>query len=190
MNDDIDVEAQIDEFFEKLPQATREIFQNFDWESRLENLGKKYGLLLDELGILQSETMLTLFGLTLPEEFEGNLRKHMNISNTLAKTLVKDVNVSIFMPIHEQVMESQKEKIENHEMIFTAGEKITTSDRKPALNRDNILAGIEDTEKPAPKNIAEIKLEDIFSQKPKKSGDMIGSPVSYNNGDPYHEPLD
>lgn len=199
---DTNLEAQIDEYLAQLPAATRKILQEFDWVGKLQTIGTKHGLLVDELGTLQIETTLTLLGLENPANFQMNLRRRMNITDSLAETLVRDINASIFLPIQEQVIESQKEKIEAHEMRFEAGQQIDTDE---VLTHDDVLAEIEDhvgapEKEAAPKpekKVSGLKLTNLFTKKPTPSSAQeepvaaapAPKPVSYEGEDPYREPL-
>jgi hypothetical protein len=195
-----ELDQQIDEYIAQLPAATRKILEDFDWVGKIQEIGDKHALLVDELGTLQIETTLTLIGLEDPANFQMNLRKRMNITDELAAALVREVNASIFLPIQEQVIESQKEKIEETELRFEAGQQITSDD---ALTHDDVLAEIEghvgsaDKAAPAPKkpqSVSGLKLANLFTKKPSPSKApekaVSSAPApTYEGEDPYREPI-
>lgn len=193
MADDLD--KQIEEHLEKLPKATRRALQEFDWTTKLQELGKRHGLMIDELAALQTETTLVLAGVSLPESYQLNLRKNMNVSDKLAEAIVKDVNVTIFQPLHEMVMNYNKDELTEHGEIFNTPKETpsTPNEGETPLKRREVLAGIEDVEKTEePKNVAKLKLADLFTKKPEKTDHTVAPKKSgYESGlDPYHEPID
>ncbi len=92
--------------FGKLPEALRDaMFADINTNLMLE-LGKKHGLLLDQVGQLADETAYIVLGLAHPKDFVARLAWRLKIDNARATALASDVNLHIFDPIRTHLMKT------------------------------------------------------------------------------------
>src|SRR3989344_7803115 len=89
----------IDEEIKKLPAETRRAFASFDWGNKLNELGKKHGLHIDQLGELYTETALVMIGLVKSDDYLSQIEIRLNLDSEKASALVNDINEQIFKPI-------------------------------------------------------------------------------------------
>lgn len=94
---------KLQELHRKLPQDVRDAYSSVETTNVLEEIGKKHGVHLDDLGELVSETGLVMVGHTHPKNYIKNIRSRMNISGEKASAIAKDVNEQIFKPIRESL---------------------------------------------------------------------------------------
>lgn len=186
------LEQQVQEHINQLPKVTREVLIEFNWAERLQELGKRHGLLIDELDALQTETTLVLVGIEPAELFATNLRKHLDITNTETESIMKDINATIFQPIHDMVMERSEAAHEKHNQRFVAPKEATKTNNQ-ILERDELLSQIEDAPETPKKRhtITSIKLRDMFTKKPAQTEHaVVPKKSTYEGSDPYLEPLE
>ncbi|MBI2053030.1 MAG: hypothetical protein HYT34_02170 [Candidatus Ryanbacteria bacterium] len=96
-------QEEIQKRYERLPQAVKDVMFQEATIDKIEELGKKYGLLLDKMGALSDEIALFMVGLTHPNDFRGRIRQALGLSDMKASEIVEELNDSIFKPIREQL---------------------------------------------------------------------------------------
>lgn len=166
------IEAQSDEFspsasdlrFNSLPKEVQEAVAKSGWKEKLYEIAKKYKLNIEQMGILEDETVKTLVNITHPEQYEEKLSSKINISKEDIANLIKDVNESIFQKIREGEKVITKEEevplppyagtIKNDELKITneketpkAIENVTPIISKPEIpidNSKNIMSSMEE----------------------------------------------
>lgn len=67
------------------------------------NLINKYGLHVDQGGVLEREIMLLLMGIESPEEFTQALVEGAKLPQQTVSLLMQEVNTQIFIPLREQI---------------------------------------------------------------------------------------
>jgi len=63
----------------------------------------KYGLHIDQVGILEREIMLLLMGIENPDEFTQTLVEEARLDQQTINGITRDVNELIFVPLREQM---------------------------------------------------------------------------------------
>ncbi|MDO8658983.1 MAG: hypothetical protein Q7K54_00105 [Candidatus Parcubacteria bacterium] len=91
----------IKERFDALPDSIKEVILSSHYEESLIEIGKQYNLNVEQLGIVERETTLTMMGLTPTKDFEGELARELSIDRTKVSQVVKDINEKIFLKIRE-----------------------------------------------------------------------------------------
>jgi hypothetical protein len=195
--------------FDALPQSIQEAILSSDYENTIVELGKKYGLTVEQMGTLEQETTLVMMGLTKTKDFEDELISEMHIDQAKSSQITKDINDQIFLRVRDLLKLMNTEEGEEPTLeddSVKAPEKpvfqpsINSQSVPPAImaGEEKILAssGIEVVPEGIPaKNIAESKLSDTFTI-PKKeteyslknlSGDA--QKTAPKKDDPYHEPI-
>ncbi len=99
---------------------------------RLRVLGSKYNLHVDQLGILEQEIVAVLTGASATEDFVEKIEEDLSLSTEQAIDIATDVNMEIFLPVRESLIQPQE--------IETPSESIASDDSE----RAQILAEIED----------------------------------------------
>src|SRR3989338_9477965 len=91
-----------DEFRKKyaeLPPNLREAYGSVKTTEILEEIGKKHGLRLDQIGELVDETGYVMLGATPPGDYVMKLEGAVGVSREKAKAIATDVNEQVFKPI-------------------------------------------------------------------------------------------
>ena len=100
-----------DEFRAKyaaLPANLREAYSSIKTGEILEEIGKKHGLHIDDLGSLIDETGYVMLGVTPPQEYIKHLAGALEIPREKAKELAVDVNERVFKPIRDALKSVHK----------------------------------------------------------------------------------
>lgn len=93
-----------DEFRKKyaeLPPNLREAYGSVKTTEILEEIGKKHGLRIDQLGGLVDETGEVMLGITPPDEYVMQVEVAVGVSREKAKAIASDVNEQVFKPIRD-----------------------------------------------------------------------------------------
>lgn len=87
-----------------LPEITSKAINSVDWPAKLIEIGKKYGMHIDEMEDFQSVVLRSMIGMITPEKFEDELISALALSPANAEKILNDVNDQILEPIHEFVL--------------------------------------------------------------------------------------
>ena len=97
-------EINFQELESKLPSDLKTAIYSADSSTAIENISKKYGLHIDQMGKLAEETGLVMLGVTHPKDFISNLAKRLQVDQLTAKSIAQDVNEQIFKKVRESLM--------------------------------------------------------------------------------------
>ena len=86
-----------------LPPAIRSYLSQGRHTPVAKSLMAKYGLRVDQGGILEREIILLLMGVENPEEFTRSLVQEANLGQETIAGIVRDVNAQIFAPLREEM---------------------------------------------------------------------------------------
>ena len=89
--------------YEKLPQAVKDAMFAEASADKIEELGRKYGLLIDKIGALADEVGYFMLGMTHPNDFKGQIIRSTGLSETKANEIIDELNKTIFLPIREHM---------------------------------------------------------------------------------------
>jgi hypothetical protein len=111
------------------------LLQSNTFVDEIIKIGEKFDLHIDQVGGLDTETREVLLGTKKKEDFAKNIMEHIEVSESIANSLVKEINDNIFLKIRELLQQVDSES--------------TTSDPETP---EEILKHIEDggLELPAP----------------------------------------
>jgi hypothetical protein len=98
---DEETAKMIKERFDALPKMVQDAILSSDYENSLLEIGKKYQLNVEQMGLLEQETTLTMMGLTATKDFETELTNELKIDKTKIAQIVADINEKIFFNIRE-----------------------------------------------------------------------------------------
>ncbi len=93
-----------DEFrakYAELPQNLREAYGSLDTTKIIQEIGKKHGLLMDQIGELVNETGFLMLGATQPGDYIGKISAAAGIPREKAKEVATEVNEQVFKPIRD-----------------------------------------------------------------------------------------
>ncbi len=134
---DPETEKIIKEQMGKLPEEVRRLFTDPELGDKIINIGKKNGLNIEQLGILQTETNLVMLGLVHPDEYSGELKNRLDIDPVKANNITNDVNSEILSGILVKLKEVYKKTDESLENI----DEKETIEKSPALIREGLGEG-------------------------------------------------
>ena len=86
----------------KLPYPLRDFLAGEDMANIVSEVGAKYGLHVDTIGVVDRETTNMLLGLIDPAQFVTEL-KSAGIPDTTITPLVQELNEKVFMPLHTKM---------------------------------------------------------------------------------------
>lgn len=142
----------IQEHMRKLPEGVRSAIHASDWERKILTIGRRYGLHVDQLEVLQTELSLAVLGLSSREEFVKETMKEAHILSETMVKLVSDINTEIFEPI----------RVHLHENLEPEQNTISEIDNNADELRDGEIATLEkhgielDTNEPRPLSQSEM----------------------------------
>jgi hypothetical protein len=145
---------ELNEAFNKLPQALKDIFYSDDLTSPINTIGRKYNLHINQIGDLDSETGLVLLGLVHPTNFVTSLTKRLGVDRIVASQIASDINDQVFLRVRDLLKEvglKPKEdveeedggtpKIEEHptrDALLRAIENPESLPKRPAYTKEDI----------------------------------------------------
>lgn len=93
----------LEDQFSKLPPELRKAIADSAWEKKILAIGKRNGLHIDQLGVLQSELALAISGLIDFDEFFAEIQKRLSITSSVAQDVVDGANAEIFSVIRDRL---------------------------------------------------------------------------------------
>lgn len=139
---DQDLTKKIQARLEELPEDIRKAVQSADVGKKIQELGTKHALHLDQIGNLGDEIYMVMLGFTDPAEFAENLAKELNLPKEKAGALAQDVGTSLFVPIRESMQEFMEERA-LHEAVLEEG-------KAPAVQTTPAVSAAKITTPPPP----------------------------------------
>ncbi len=94
---------QLLEKFLKLPEDIQAAIWDLDLDGTIGDIGLKYDLHLDEIGVLADQTALVLIGINPLSDFTKNLAKELPLQPDQLNAITNDVNQGIFLKIQESL---------------------------------------------------------------------------------------
>lgn len=90
--------------YEKLPEAVRDAMFAEATAEKMEEIGRKHGLLLDAVGTLATETGYVMVGLVHPKDFTARIADAVGVSAMKARDIANDINEGVFKPIRTHML--------------------------------------------------------------------------------------
>lgn len=102
---------------QNIPADILEAIKSSQVYTKLEKIGDRYGLLIDQIGQLDVDTRLTMLGKSKSDKFVDTIAKNLEISKQTAEKIAVDINTEIFMTLRESLrkMQEQAEKAADEE---------------------------------------------------------------------------
>lgn len=102
-NQSIFTQEKLLELYEKIPQNVREAIFSVDVAGKISAAGKRFGLSIEETGILATTAGLVMLGALHPRDFIQTLEKGLKMERSKAIDIAKEINHEIFFPIRESL---------------------------------------------------------------------------------------
>ncbi len=103
---ELSYEDSLKQVMQTLPPVVRAYIVQGKYTRVAKGLMSKYGLRIDQGGILERELMLLLMGIETPAEFMQALAEELKLSPQVVASIAQDVNTQIFMPLRAEEMKS------------------------------------------------------------------------------------
>ena len=127
---------ELNEIFKTLPEELKDAIVSVDTAKVINETGKKYGLHVDQIGAVASQTGLVLLGVLHPTEFVSGVTKAAGIERVVASQIASDINDKIFLKVRE-ILKGVTNKPAVEEPVDDSG---------PRPLRDALLKAIENPE--------------------------------------------
>ena len=98
-----ETQTKITERLAELPDDVREAILSSEFEKKVQAIGARHQLHIDQVGKLGDETMLVMLGFTNTADFVGNVAEHVGVSREQASTVATDINNDILGAIRESL---------------------------------------------------------------------------------------
>ena len=134
---DKDLTQKIKDRLEELPEDIQKAVQSADMDKKIQEIGAKNALHLDQIGNLGDEVYMVMLGFTDPGEFAENIAKELNVPKEKAEAIAKDIGTSLFIPIRESMQQFMEERT-LHEAILEEG-------KAPAIQTPSTPVAIKTT---------------------------------------------
>lgn len=107
---DLTLDESIKQVMQTLPPLIRAYLAQGKYTGVAKSLMAKYGLRIDQGGVLEREIMLLLMGIENPDEFTQALVEEARLDQKTISSIVQDINVQIFIPLREEEMRGEENK--------------------------------------------------------------------------------
>jgi hypothetical protein len=108
---------EIQKKFEDLSINLKWAIKSAKIDENITNIGKNYGLNIEQLGQLSLETYMVVLDYIHPNKFEESLKSSLNLPDEKNKNIVVEINDKILKKIKENLMSSSRSQIEEKENI-------------------------------------------------------------------------
>src|SRR5450756_491476 len=99
-------DESVAQVMQTLPPVIRAYLTEGKYTAVAKGLMTKYGLRIDQGGVLEREIMLLLMGIENPDEFTQALVEEAKFDQKTITSIVQDINTQIFIPLREEEMKS------------------------------------------------------------------------------------
>ncbi len=124
----------IQERIAQLPPYIKAALSNINWAPEILAIGKKHGLHVDDMGTLQTETVLVLVGLVHPNDFAKNLKQELHIPQDKIDAIVNDVNERILKTIRQALIDFIEHESDQEEIFHKTGIDLAPEDAPSMKN--------------------------------------------------------
>ncbi len=87
---------KIETHIKNLPKEVQDFIAGNEWENRVNEISKKYGLDAKQSEALSNNTMLLLVGLSDPENLTKNIEEDLGVSSLLSEQIFEDLEKRVF----------------------------------------------------------------------------------------------
>ena len=98
-----DIQKLVDEQFSTLPKVVQDAITSGHIAEKFQALAPKYKMHLDEWQRIENLIMMTVLGLSKPEDPDDRIAEATKLDKDQVKTIVDDIATTIFLPIREEL---------------------------------------------------------------------------------------
>ena len=99
---------QIQAQFEKLPKELQKAISSQEVLNTIQAIGKKYELMIDQVGDLVDQVVLVILGFAKASTFVSDLSDRLSIDAKLSQMIATDINSQVFSTIKTQMREIEE----------------------------------------------------------------------------------
>lgn len=115
------LQKQIQARFEELPADVQEAIRSSHMDQKLQEIGAKHALHLDQIGELSDEVYLVMLGFSDPSAFPQQLATQLRLPEDKAGAIAKEVSESLFIPIRKSMQQFAEERAVHSALVKEAG---------------------------------------------------------------------
>jgi len=172
---------QLYEIYRGLPEEIQDVMASMNSTYTIRTIGQKYGLHIDKIGELSDEIGLTMLGLTKSDDFLVHIKNRLQLDQTTAEQITREVNEQIFLPIRESLMklhanEATEASAGGIQTFPTTQTEASAATEGELPDKDKLLSEIE--------NPNQTETDKVFE---KKLGQLFRIPREEVDLDPYSE---
>ncbi|MBI5456224.1 hypothetical protein HY969_00620 [Candidatus Kaiserbacteria bacterium] len=189
-----DTKKILEEQFAALPKAVQDAITSGHIEEKFQKMAEKYKLHLDQWQQVENLIMLTVLGLSEPENLVEKIVSETNIGRERADDIVNDVAVTVFKPIREE-LERELGHPQAKEEQFSDVEKlrnnVLSSEKKDITPSAKIPQDAPVPANPVPATPPALKPDEKVTRAPASGAYKPGEASSIRadvHDDPYREP--
>ena len=110
-----ETQKQLEGRLAELPEDVRLAILSSSFEKKIQTVGAKYSLHIDQTEVLRDETMLVMLGFADPSTFAADIEKQVRVSADQAQKIAAEVTEQLFLPIRESMKKFMEERAEHVE---------------------------------------------------------------------------
>lgn len=95
--------TQLQERLAQLPEDVRSAVLSVEWEQKVQAIGARHQLHIDQVGALGDATLMAMLGMFDLSEYPARLGQDVKVPADQAAAIAKEVSDEIFMPIRESL---------------------------------------------------------------------------------------
>ena len=138
----MDETKDIKEYLTKLPTYVREVIASTDWYSRVNEIGEKYSLNLEQIKNLEYEILFVLIGMEADTDFKENIKKQLKISELLVDQINGEVDNRIFFYILDLIQKKegliQKPRVVPRPALDSKNDLVEKPSTTPVVEQDSL----------------------------------------------------
>ena len=109
MNNQINTDQAIAEKYAKLPEPLKRAVNSPDLMSKIISIGKQNDLMIDQIGQLQTNVLLTMLGMQPSSAFTDILKEDLGIKQEKATKIATEISTAVFESIKTYLAEFESE---------------------------------------------------------------------------------
>lgn len=202
-----ETEKNFNEYLKAVPNELRDAIIGSRWEEKLISIGRRNGVHIDQLGMLQDELAFVMGGVSSRDEFRSNLVDHLNLRDAEADAIIADINKNIMSDIQARLkrnieeIERREQEDEANQVLLEHGIEIDNEDNSSPQSKSEkpitptqptqakVRQSLETMQKfTQPFTLQSLVKKQIEEQKPKDST-VSENKTELKHADPYREPI-
>jgi hypothetical protein len=132
-----EISMALREQMEKLPPEVQRAVTSPDLRKKIKEIGDRNKLHIDQIGLLEDETVLVMIGLEEPADFTDNIASHVRMEKEVAQRVSGEVSEKVFIPIRDAMKKfmSEEPKIVGSQEGIDSSTSTTTLASAPSTSK-------------------------------------------------------